>query len=326
MIKAICLTIVVHILLSSAWAQKAGEVVGPEKVSFQFLTLFQRGDTSVRHVALTSIPKAPPIPTGYQQVGSYVIRSGMIGSDGVLTVTSSAKDESEFKSVRILELEPNELYPSGYEWSDCTMLPRTLDDVDEATTFAYKKSVERYNLENAKYFPNFGAKKLSCSPQMYRGDGTDLFVSVVRMVSPPPKTPFTTIKLKLDNIPVENSEDLRYVLTITNTGMKDAVEINLDSEFSADVDMVAVKSSQGSCKRSTMQTPGGAICHLGSVRAGQSATIELFGLPNHLSSNDPLHQVIPNQYWHVLVYTKERAADPHWFANRFQFEPLKPLD
>ena len=249
----------------------------------------------------------------------------MIGSDGIVTVNVNAKTQEEFSTVRILELDRDELHPGGYWWRDCTTLPQTLDGLAEPVQPEHRRDIENYNREMGKYFPDFRSKRVSCSPGSYRGSGQDYYLVAVRQTQQPPKSSFTEIKFKLDRTPEEGSGELRYVGTVTNAGKKDAAEVNLYSHFSADVNFISVKPSQGDCEQSSRWSTA-AVCHLGLLRAGQSVTIEFLGSPNPYGSNNPLGQQIPNEYWRIKGYVKEQATDPHWFANRFEFEPLKRQD
>lgn len=327
MFKAFLFAFVANALIVGACGQKPNKVPESEEISLKFLTLFQRGETLIRRVGLETIPRTPSLPTGCAQVEgqSYWVRSSMIGSDGIVTVNVNAKSEEEFSSVRILELDRDELHPGGHWWRDCTTLPRTLDGLEEPIQPEHRRDIENYNREMMKYFPDFRFKKVSCSPGSYRGNGQDYYLVAVRQTQQPPKTSFTEIRFKLDETPEGGTRELRYVGTLTNVGKKDAAEVNLYSRFSADVDFVSVKSSQGNCGQSR-RSSNAAVCHLGLLRAGQSVRIEFLGSPNPNGSDNPLGQKIPNEYWRIEGYVKEHAADPHWFANRFEFEPLKRQD
>ena len=66
-------------------------------------------------------------------------------------------------------------------------------------------------------------------------------------------------------------EQLRYTLTITNSGPAAALAVNVLDALPAGVDFVAASSSQGLCER-------GISCQLGDLAAGATATVAVTGL------------------------------------------------
>src|SRR5215204_3969667 len=173
MIRAFVLAFIVSALLVGACGQNRKSVVGPDEISLKFRWLFRQGETTIQRIPVGRVPNAPLLPTGYAMVEgrNYVITSSIIGSSGILTVMLPAQSEAEFNEIRILELDRDELVPGGYEWRDCTMLPKTLEGAYLPVQPEYRQYVEGYNIEMAKYFPDFRTKKVSCEPGMYGGNG-----------------------------------------------------------------------------------------------------------------------------------------------------------
>ena len=317
------LALVILGLLGGACAQKqVGADVTPAELSLKFKWIFQKGETTARRVSQPSIPNAPSLPTGYALFDgrSYVVRSTSIGSEALVSVNGLSATQADFGSIRILELEKNELVPGGYEWRDCTILPRSVADLRPPVEPHWVEYVEAYNRDMAKHFPDFNLKRVSCSPEGYGGRGADKYLLVVRQIQPQPRSPFTEIKLTLEAAETNGNADWRFVTSIANVGKKDAAEVNLSSHFEANINGVSVSSSQGKC-RSSFGGIGRVVCHLGPLAAGRSATIEVIVSPK--PETDPNYSDVRKGPWLIEGYAKERAVDPHWFANHFEFEPLK---
>jgi len=335
MIRFGFLVVPVLLVLASfevACAQKSlTQVTNEDEISVKFTSVFKNGETGRYAVKFEEIPNAGVLPTGYVPLTakSFLIRSTAIFSDAIATINAPVSPEVEFKKVRILMLTRNELVPRGFEWKDCTVLPKRSEDIPAKVQLEQPQWIQYfkgYNETMAKFMHDFVRKKVSCEMDGYEGSG-DRYLTVIRLAEPAPTVPFTQITSTVEVLPAPSStSEIAYRLILKNAGNKDAAELNFYSRFDSDFGLVSVKPSQGGCGPS-MRSGGTAVCHLGSLAAGRSATVELVAVPTPGGgSSNPLKPGPANESWSVDGFAKERPADPHWMANHFEFQPLKRRD
>jgi len=312
------------IVVTSCSPQGLVEITNKQDVLVRFEYVYQKGDTKLYQLRLAGIPDAQHIPNAYEPVDgkNYLVRSqAIVSGDTVVSIAVPARDETEFKSFRLLKLDENifQFQPGGRIWSDCTVKMRSAKDLpqdlsDEAAARSY---VEGYNQAMAEFMPNYGARKLSCLADTYGGSG-DQYIVLVKQVKQPPIKPFTTIKILLADERKETTiGETTYVLSVTNSGESNAAEVNFRSDFDQDTQLISVTPGQGGCNRARS---GGdsTVCYLGPLATHKTALVE-FKVKVHVTSGSDKPQ---RRTWEISGDAKENPDDLIWPVNVFRATPL----
>lgn len=300
-------------------------IVADDELSIRYEYVFRKGETSKYSVPLSDIPNVRPVPTTYTSFNGrqYLIRNTSITSgETVMTVKVATATPDQFRNIRILHLEENDMMPSGYQWVDCTLMPRIFVPASEPESEADKKRIEDYNKRLEKYMPDPSQKLISCDVTFYNLK-VDEYFAVVLQTASPPTAPFTKVQVSLDSVEKSaRSEETIYRLSVKNIGEKAAGEVNLRSDFDYDSRVNSVKPSQGRCQRARFgSSDGSMVCHLGPLAAGATATIEFTGVP--IPHSGKAHPSPLNELWSINVAVKEKPEDPVWPTNWYTFEPLR---
>ncbi len=299
------------------------ELPANDKITIDFEHVYKLGATKKYSIQISNIPNAPPIPNAYKllESRSYFIKTDTIASgDTIFTFNSSAGSEGEFNKVHILELIPNEINPSGYEWKDCTVTNEEwLNPVDEYISVDRKARMR-------KFLPSYPQKRISCMLDELKNDN---YLVVSTQVATAPAEPFTQLKVSLDDTrPSATKGETIYRLSFKNTGSKTLSEVNFLSSFDTDSSVSLTKPSQGNCRKSERGSGyDNIVCYLGALAPGMTATVELGRTSSGMGNGRPplaKNQAPPpaNFGWSISGFIKDSPDSPNWPANRFWLDPL----
>jgi len=275
--------------------------------------LFKKGETNVYRIELSQIPDAPPLADVYWPLNaSYQLSSNAIATNGIATFIVPVSDEQEFDHTRVLRLDKDDMFSSGYGWLDCTVSKREKPNDEESN---------RYGERFAKFLPDYSQKKISCEFGKLNGPDSTYF-TVVERTEEPPNVAFTKIVPRLDRIEkIDGSDETVYTVSISNEGPKVASEINFFSNFDQNFRVVAAEPSAGMCRRLSFGTGFGAMaCFLGRLAPAEKVVIKFRGTPLNFPGRTPSDN--PNKNWMIVGYAKEKPNDPLWPPNRFTLDPL----
>jgi hypothetical protein len=275
--------------------------------------VFKEGETKVDRFDLSAIPNSPAIPTIYLPSGeNFHVASSTVATEVAAIIKVQAESETEFKQVRILRLESNDLYPDGFNWQDCTVEPK------DRPKLANDKFEQGYLKQFETYLPNFEHRTVTCLFDRIDDPSGQYFV-VVSQKPPIPTTRFTEIEAKISDTEKLEASETMYVLSISNKGAKTAAEVNLVSHFDGDTEVISTETSNGRCQRSRYGSSHGSIvCYLGALAPGDKANIRFRSRPSR-DSGRPGPRTANNENWFGYGIAKESEDDGYWPANNFRF-------
>lgn len=287
----------------SGYAQETKTEDGP--ISVTYVLLFQDGAVSYSPVNLSSIGKAPPLPTGYTIFNNLAYRvdskATWTGANVVFRLPSINK-QPDFDNVRILHLEFDELSSTRSAWIDRTTLP---GDWSEKSP-----DMPKTKAEFDKLLPDFAARKITARVDRHLG----LFVVARRDPAyKDPVSPFTEMAVSVKNSPepVRTQSNVTYTIIVTNKGPKPAGDVWVQNSFDIDMDFLSATATQGTCQHSD-QSDDRTNCGLGALSVGASATITIVAKVRHNQLMDEKERQRRNM---TIVLFKERPADMTNYVN-----------
>jgi hypothetical protein len=230
------------VLCSSPIAAQSANQKADGLVSVSMGDVFQRGTTKIEEADLGKLPSLPPgfVPLNGKayRVTTDAVVSGPY--DLVFKVTSVA-DEQSFKSLRIMQVAPDQFDPESPVWVDCTAASEhgPSHDFTQKSITGHSEQLEPGYYMVAKALPKSDAK-------------VDLEV---------------TAKALADS--VQMPAKAKMTVTIKNNGPNVATDVGLFVHLPQGE--VTSKPSSGTCKDRGAAT----FCKLGQIAAGSSATIEV---------------------------------------------------
>jgi uncharacterized repeat protein (TIGR01451 family) len=248
--------------------------VGDSVASVVAKQLFKAG-------AINIIPNnasgANALPGEYEFYEGYDIHSEAIavGHDITFNV-ASATDPTVFSGLRILHLERDDMNPTRALWVDRTLL--------EPNSLA----------------PNFKTKTVSASTdqlgQFVIARMNGIVIKNAHLVDLAATTTACPERVSL-------GEDVRYTITIRNTGNYSATEVVLNSVIDMRLRIISATSPRGVCERSP-RSDDTVICDLNNIEPGASKVVTIEA---KLAQGGSLEVLTLNHT--AIVRAKERQAN-----------------
>jgi hypothetical protein len=289
--------------------KSAGEsrsVVDAGEVKVKALSLFKAGSTKVYLTDVGSIPQAPPIPNSYEPLNAaYELETDAVFSDAVMSIMVPTAQSVDFGSVRILRLNANDMYPSGFVWSDCTVL----------------RDRKNYPGLGEEFFPDPEKRYVSCYFDRTGGFQERGYFTVVTAKVPRRTTPATRIEMILERAEMLEAEGrMRYVLIVKNAGPQDVAEVNFDSTFAMGVALQDVHPLTGRCQPAKYgDSESSVMCYLGEMKKGDLTRVEFTAKPGR--EKTAMDKKF-NRRWVIRGFSRKNADDEVLPGEAFKFEPL----
>jgi hypothetical protein len=229
--------------------------------------LFKNGNTSYTPIGFKSLKDVPPLPTGYvsfrDQAYDVTTDAMVSGEHVIIFQVPSVSNETEFKRLKVLHLEEDEMSPVGKSWFPVMVVPDAWDE----TSFQFISKTQYEQL-----LPDFSSRRIAAITQ----DFGVFTIAISSETDALPSEPFTRMELISSSVPetAKQSEQITHIFIIKNNGPAKAEEVNFKEELNSELDFESAVTTQGTCAEST-RSNGRILCHLGPIAAGATVTLRV---------------------------------------------------
>jgi hypothetical protein len=276
------------------------------EVSVKALNLFKKGDSKGFRTELASIFQDTAVTEIYTSLNAtYELESEAVFSDAVITIAAPTGEAVDFTRLRILKLDANDMYPSGFVWSDCTVL----------------RDRKHYPGVGDEFFPDPTKRSVSCYFDRTSGVGQRTYFTLVSTNGTARTAAVSKIQMVLEKAEsLEGGDGIRYVLTVKNVGPKDVAEVNFHSTFAMGAVLDDVRPSIGRCQPARYGNSESSVaCYLGGMKTGEQTQVEFTAKAGR---EKPALDKNFNRRWVIRGFSRQGANDEVVPGAVFRFEPL----
>jgi hypothetical protein len=280
--------------------------VSADEARVTVLSLFKKGSMKVFRTDLSVVSQAPPVPDTYKSLNAtYKLESDAVFSDAAITIAVQNGEQVNFQDVRVLRLDPNDMYPGGFAWSNCTVLR------------------DRKNFPGLgdAFFPDSTKRSVSCYFNETNDVSLQWYFTVVSVNGAARTTAATKIQMALASAALlEGGGGMRYVVNVKNAGPQDVAEVNFHSTFSMGVVLTDARPMVGECRPARYgSSDSSVVCFLGEMKKGHQIQVEFSAKPGR---EKPALDKKFNRGWVIRGFSRKGANDEVVPSDIFKFEPL----